>query len=118
MKLALLLTVMIALSPHAFAGEHQYVALTKSGQSVILWTDRLAATNCARATIRGSEQDKREFCEVGAAGTVGRLDPGTEVERLDPRACGDLVQVRVLGGPLTGGVGCISGGALTRLKPE
>lgn len=122
MRLAPLLALTTALTTHAFAeGQHQYVALTTSGQGVILWTDRLAATNCARATVRGPEQDRRKLCEDGAAGTepkVGLLDVGTEVERLDSRACGDFVQVRVLGGPLTGGVGCISGGALTRVRPQ
>ena len=122
MRLAPLLTLTIALTTHAFAeGEHQYVKLTNSGLGVILWTDRLAATNCARATLRGTEQDRRALCEDGVAGTkpkVGLLDAGTEVERLDPRACGDLVQVRVLDGPLTGGIGCISGGALTRVRPQ
>ena len=122
MRLVSLLALTIALTTHAFAEEeHQYVKVTTSGQGVILWTDRLAATNCARATLRGTEQERRELCEDGAAGTkpkVGLLDAGTEVERVDPRACGDLVQVRVLGGPLTGGVGCISGGALTRVRPQ
>ena len=122
MKLVPLLALAIALTTNAAGeGEHLYVALTQSGQGVILWTDRLAATNCARATMLGSEQDQRKFCEEGAAGTkpkVGLLDAGTEVERLEPRACGDLVQVRVLGGPLTGGIGCISGGALTRVRPQ
>ncbi len=122
MRLAPLLALTIALTTHAFAeGEHQYVALTRSGLGVTLWTDRLAATNCARATVRGTDQDRRELCEDGVAGTkpkVGLLDAGTEVERLDPRACGDLVQVRVLDGPLTGGVGCISGGSLTRVRPQ
>ena len=122
MRLVPLLALTIALTTHAFAEEeHQYVKVTTSGQGVILWTDRLAATNCARATLRGTEQERRELCEDGAAGTkpkVGLLDAGTEVERVDPRACGDLVQVRVLGGPLTGGVGCISGGALTRVRPQ
>ena len=122
MKLVPLLALTIALTTYAFAeGEHQYVKVTNSGQGVILWTDRLAATNCARATLRGTEQDRRALCEDGVAGTkpkVGLLDAGTEVERLDPRECGDLVQVRVLGGALTGGVGCISGGALTRVRPQ
>ena len=122
MRLVPLLALTIALTTHAFAEEeHQYVKVTTSGQGVILWTDRLAATNCARAILRGTEQERRELCEDGAAGTkpkVGLLDVGTEVERVDPRACGDLVQVRVLGGPLTGGVGCISGGALTRVRPQ
>ena len=123
MKLVPLLVLTITLTTHACAeGEHQYVKLPTSGQGVILWTDRLAATNCARAITRGTEQDRREFCEDGAGGTkpkVGLLDAGTEVERVDPRACGDLVQVRVLGGPLTGGVGCIlGGGALTRVRPQ
>ena len=122
MRLAPLLALTIALTTHAFAeGERQYVALTQSGQGIILWTDRLAATNCARATLLGTEQARRELCEGGPVGTkpkVGVLDAGTEVERLDPRACGDLVQVRVLGGALTGGVGCISGGALTHVRPQ
>ena len=122
MRLAPVLALTIALTSHAFAeGEHQYVALPKSGQGVILWADRLAATNCARATMRGTEQERRELCEDGVGGAkpkVGLLDAGTEVERLDPRACGDLVQVRVLGGPVAGGVGCISGGALTRVRPQ
>ena len=122
MRFAPLLALTIALTTHAFAdGEHQYVKVTNSGQGVILWIDRLAATNCARATLRGTEQDRRELCEVGTTGTkpqVGLLDAGTEVERLDPQACGDLVQVRVVDGPLTGGVGCISGGALTRVRPQ
>jgi hypothetical protein len=122
LRLAPLLALTIALTTHAFAeGEHQYVALTGSGRGVILWTDRLAATNCARATLLGTEQERRELCEDGVAGTkpkVGLLEAGTEVERLDPRACGDLVQVRVLGGALSGGVGCISGGALTRVRPQ
>ena len=122
MRLEPLLALTIALTTPAFAdGEHQYVKVTNSGQGVILWIDRLAATNCARATLRGTEQDRRELCEdgtVGAKPKVGLLDPGTEVERLDPRACGDLVQVRVVDGPLTGGVGCISGGALTRVRPR
>jgi hypothetical protein len=121
MRLASLLVLTIALNTHAFAeGEHQYVALTRSGQGVILWTDRLAATNCARAAVRGTDQERRDLCD-GTAGTkpkVGVLDAGTEVERLDPRACGDLVQVRVVGGPLAGGIGCISGGALTRVQPQ
>src|SRR6185436_3946324 len=107
MKLALLLSLTIALTTHAFAeGEHQYVKPTNSGRGVILWTDRLAATNCARATLRGTEQERLELCEDGTAGTkpkVGLLEAGTEVERLDPRVCGDLIQVRVLGGALTGG---------------
>ena len=122
MRLAPLLALTVALTTHAFAeGEHQYVKLTNSGLGVILWTDRLAATNCARATVRGTEQERRELCEDGTAGTkpkLGVLDAGTEVERLDPGACGDLVRVRVLGGPLTGGIGCISGGALTRVRPQ
>ena len=122
MRLAPLLVLSVALTTHAFAeGQHQYVAVTGSGQGVVLWTDRLAATNCARATVRGTEQERRALCEDGAAGTkprVGVLDAGTEVERLDPRACGDLVQVRVLGGPLAGGIGCISGGALRRVQPQ
>ena len=122
MRLAPLLALTIALTTHALAeGEHQFVKVTNSGQGVILWTDRLAATNCARATLRGTEQDRRELCEDGVAGTkpkVGLLDAGTEVERLDPRECGDLVQVRVLGGAYTGGIGCISGGALTRVRPQ
>jgi hypothetical protein len=122
MRLAPLLALTIVLTTHASAeGEHQYVKLTNSGLGVILWTDRLAATNCARATVRGSEQERRELCEDGTAGTkpkLGVLDAGTEVERLDPGACGDLVRVRVLGGPLTGGIGCISGGALTRVRPQ
>ena len=121
MRLAPLLALTVALTTHAFAEEeHQYVKLTNSGMGVILWTDRLAATNCARAAVRGTEQERRALCEDGAAGTkpkVGLLNAGTEVERLDPRACGDLVQVRVLDGPLTGGIGCISGGALTRVRP-
>jgi hypothetical protein len=122
LRLTPLLALTIALTTHAFAGgDHQYVALTGSGRGVILWTDRLAATNCARATLLGTEQERRELCEDGVAGTkpkVGLLEAGTEVERLDPRACGDLVQVRVLGGALSGGVGCISGGALTRVRPQ
>src|SRR5580765_471001 len=122
MRFAPLLALAFALTTDAFAdGEHQYVKVTKSGQGVILWVDRLAATNCARAILRGTEQDRRELCEDGTMGTkpkVGLLDAGTEVERLDPRVCGDLVQVRVLDGPLTGGVGCISGGALTRVRPQ
>ena len=122
MRLAPLLALTIALTTHAFAeGEHQYVKVTNSGQGVILWTDRLAATNCARATLRGTEQDRRELLRGWRRGTkpkVGLLDAGTEVEQLDPRECGDLVQVRVLGGALTGGVGCISGGALTRVRPQ
>ena len=122
MRLVPLLALTIALTTHAFAeGEHLYVALTKSGHGVILWTDRLAATNCARATLRGTDQERRELCEEGTAGAkpkVGLLDARTEVERLDPRACGDLVQVRVLDGPFTGGIGCISGGALTRVRPQ
>ena len=122
MRLAPLLALTIALTTHAFAeGERQYVAMTQSGQGVILWTDRPAATKCARATLLGSERDRRSLCEDGTVGTkpkVGLLDAGTEVERLDPRACGDLVQVRVLGGALTGGVGCISGGALTHVRPQ
>ena len=122
MRLAPLLALTIALTTHAFAEEeHQYVKVTTSGQGVILWTDRLAATNCARATLLGTEQARRELCEGGTVGTkpkVGVLDAGTEVERLDPRACGDLAQVRVLGGALTGGVGCISGGALTQIRPH
>ena len=122
MRLAPLLALTVALTTHAFAeGEHQFVKLTNSGLGVILWTDRLAATNCARATVRGTDQERRELCEDGTAGTkpkVGLLNAGTEVERLDPRACGDLVQVRVLDGPLTGGIGCISGGALTRVRPQ
>jgi phosphoribosylamine-glycine ligase len=122
MRLAPLLALTIALTTNAFAeGEHQYVKALNSGKGVILWTDRLAATNCARATLRGTDQERRELCEDGTAGTkpkVGLLDAGTEVERLDPRACGDLVQVRVLDGPLTGGIGCISGGGLTRVRPQ
>ena len=122
MRLEPLLALMIALTTPAFAdGEHQYVKVTNSGQGVILWIDRLAATNCARATLRGTEQDRRELCEDGTMGAkpkLGLLDPGTEVERLDPRACGDRVQVRAVDGPLTGGVGCISGGALTRVRPR
>ena len=122
MRLAPLLALTVALTTHAFAeGEHQYVKLTNSGLGVILWTDRLAATNCARATVRGTDQERRELCEDGTAGTkpkLGVLEAGTEVERLDPRACGDLVQVRVLDGPLTGGIGCVSGGALTRVRPQ
>ena len=122
MRLAPLLALTVALTTYAVAeGEHQYVKLTNSGRGVILWTDRLAATNCARATVRGTEQERRELCEDGTAGTkpkLGVLDAGTEVERLDPGACGDLVRVRVLGGPLTGGIGCISGGALTRVRPQ
>ena len=122
MRLAPLMVLTVALTTLAFAeGEHQYVKVTNSGLGVILWTDRLAATNCARATLRGTDQDRRELCENGTAGAkpkVGLLDVGTEVERLDPRACGDLVQVRVVDGPLTGGVGCISGGALTRVRPQ
>ncbi len=70
MRLAPLLALTIGLTTHAFAeGEHQYVKLTSSGQGVILWTDRVAATNCARATLRGTEQDRRELCEDGTAGT-------------------------------------------------
>jgi hypothetical protein len=122
MRLAPLLALTVALTTHAFAeGEHQYVKLTHSGLGVTLWTDRLAATNCARATVRGTDQERRELCEDGTAGTkpkLGILDSGTEVERLDPRACGDLVQVRVLDGPLTGGIGCVSGGALTSVRPQ
>lgn len=122
MRLVSLLALTITLTTHAFAeGEHTYVKVPTSGQGVILWSDRLAATNCARATVRGTDQDRRELCERGAGGTkpkVGLLDAGTEVERLDPQACGDLVQVRVLDGALTGGVGCISGGALTRVRPQ
>ena len=65
MRLAPLLALTIALTTHAFAeGERQYVALTDSGQGVILWTDRLAATKCARATLRGTERDQRELCET------------------------------------------------------
>src|SRR4030095_13339608 len=122
MRFAPLLALTIGLTTHAVAdGEHQYVKVTNSGQGAILWMDRLAAPNCARATLRGTEQDQRELCEGGATGTkpqLGLLDAGTQVERLDPRACGDLVQVRVVDGPLTGVVGCISGGALTRVRPQ
>ena len=124
MRLEPLLALMIALTTPAFAdGEHQYVKVTNSGQGVILWVDRLAATNCVRATLRGTAKgiQLERAAEDGTMGTkpkVGLLDAGTEVERLDPRVCGDLVQVRVLDGPLTGGVGCISGGALTRVRPQ
>jgi len=122
MRLAPILVMTVALAAPAFAGEHQYIALPKSGQGVILWSDRAAATNCGRATLRGTDKDRRELCEDGVAGgakpKVGLLEAGTEVERLDPRACGDLVQVRVLEGPVSGGIGCISGGALTNTRPQ
>ena len=117
---AVALTIAL-IAPALAAGEQQYVALPNSGRGVILWTDRAAATDCGRATLRGTDQERRELCEDGVGGKkpkVGVLDPGTAVERLDPRACGDLVQVRVLDGPVAGGVGCITGGALTNTRPQ
>jgi len=122
MKLGTVLALTVVLTtPALAAGERQYVALPNSGRGVILWTDRAAATNCARATLRGTDQQRQELCEDGVGGVkpkVGLLDPGTAVERLDPEACGDLVRVRVLDGPVTGGIGCISGGSLTRTPPQ
>jgi len=114
MRLAPLLALTIALTTHAFAeGERQYVALTQSGQGIILWTDRLAATNCARATFRGTEQERLELREDGTAGrsprwgcrrgnrggatrSVGVWRPGTG---------------RVLTGALTGGFAASRGAA-------
>jgi hypothetical protein len=121
MRFLPLLALTTALTTHAVAGDPQYIALTRSGLGVPLWTDRTAAANCARVTVRGTEQDRRKICEEGAGGTkpkVGLLTAGTKIERLDTQACADLVQVRVLDGPLAGGVGCISGGALTRIRPQ
>lgn len=62
MRLAPILVLTVALTMPALAGQHQYVALPKSGHAVILWTDRAAATNCARATLRGTDQERRDLC--------------------------------------------------------
>ena len=46
-----------------------------------------------------------------------RLDPGVKVERLEGTACRDMVQIRILEGPLKDQVGCTVGAALTSVAP-
>jgi hypothetical protein len=65
-----------------------------------------------RATPPGTYVDT--FC---AEYLVGGLESPTRVERLDA-PCGDMVQVRVLDGPLQGKTGCVAAKSLTSIKPE
>ena len=53
----------------------------------------------------------------GVKPKLGTLDPGTRVERLQSTDCDDMVQIRVLEGPLKNRVGCTTSSALTTVKP-
>lgn len=75
---------------------------------------RVLAASRQRQNVVGQTCDSL----LGVKRTVGTADPGTQVERLESREYREVVQVRVLAGPLKGEVGCLPGGALTSLKPE
>ena len=102
------------------AGEIRYVNATAGGPAeYTLWTSYAASTNCARALLYG--YDPLQWCEEGVAGIrpkVGSLPHGTEVEVLDGTECRDMVQARVLTGPLKGQAGCIVARGLSAGRPE
>ena len=53
----------------------------------------------------------------GVKPKLGTLEPGTRVEHLPSTACEEMVQIKVLEGPLKNRVGCTSKAALTTVKP-
>jgi hypothetical protein len=106
------------------AGEKRYVVdnTVRGSEAWPLWTSQLARDACSRALREGTKKEREELCAEGVSGLkpmIGALPHGTEVELLDARAnCGQMVTVRVLYGPLQGETGCISGTALSSVKPE
>lgn len=106
----------------AVAGEKRYVVPTKHVTEPAVWSSREAFETCFRAMLGGKRSDQRTFCEDGAVPgfppKVGRVAPGTEVELLDSRSCGTMVNVRILTGQHKGETGCIVAEALSGLKPE
>jgi hypothetical protein len=124
MRLALAVTLAVPLAAPARADDPiRYVVAQKSGAGWTMWTNGSGPNACAAALLAASRQRQNvvgQTCDslLGVKMTVGTADPGTQVERLESRECREMVQVRVLGGPLKGEVGCLPGGALTSLKPE
>lgn len=120
--LVLVLTLAVMLSALVFADEIRYVVQGPSPGGYPLWSNWVSFNNCARALTRGgSPADVQMFCQDGFSGIkskVGALGPGTTVERLDTTECRDMVRIRVVTGELKGQTGCISGDALTSIKPE
>ena len=98
----------------------RYIASNKGGSGFMLWTSRTILNECTNALARGTERDRKVFCEDGAPGIkpkVGEVPPGTEVELLDSRECGtDMAHIRVLDGSFRGETGCIATIGLTRIK--
>ena len=98
----------------------RYIAAKPPGHSkYVLWSSSVAARQCGHALLKN--QDVRQWCEDGMVPGVkpklGTLDPGTRVERLQSTDCDDMVQIRVLEGPLKNRVGCTTNSALTTVKP-
>jgi len=98
----------------------RYIGARAPGQSkYVLWSSSMAARQCGHALLKN--QDIRKWCEEGMVPGVkpklGVLNPGTQVERLQSTECEEMVQIRVLEGPLKGRVGCMTVSALTTVKP-
>ena len=123
MKVPLLLVSLIAAAipgPSMADDPIRYIAApTKAANKFVLWSSYRAATQCGHAMLAG--RDVRKWCEEGTGPShkpkLGKLDAGTRVERLDSTECDAMVQIRVLDGPLTGAIGCVSTAALTSVKP-
>lgn len=98
----------------------RYIAAKPPGHpKYVLWSSSVAARQCGHALLKN--QDVRQWCEDGMVPGVkpklGTLDSGTRVERLQSTDCDDMVQIRVLEGPLKNRVGCTTSSALTTVKP-
>ena len=112
---------LLAISSIAFSQEAlRYIAARPPGQSqYVLWSSSVAALQCGHAIFKNL--DIRQWCEDGVVPGVkpklGTLEPGTRVKRLDSTECGDMVQIRILDGPLKDRVGCTTSSALTTVKP-
>jgi hypothetical protein len=107
------------------AGEKRYVVddSPRGAAAWPLWRSQHALDACSRALREGTRKEREELCAEGVSEEgkpmIGSLFHGTEVELLDARAnCGQMVTVRVLNGPLQGETGCVSGTALSNVKPE
>jgi hypothetical protein len=120
-RIALILAVIAVWVSAASADGIRYVVGSpqKPNADYPIWRSRYDADMCGLAVLR--DRDVKKYCEDGLGpgmpAKIGLSSVGTEVEIIDGRACGDLVQIR-LEGPLRGGVGCITGQALSARRPD
>jgi hypothetical protein len=107
-------------TPCAAQDAIRYVSRAPAGHpGYVLWSDFTFANYCRGEAARLAQIPSLKplrSCEVD--GQIRRtLEPGVKVERLDSTECRDMVQIRVLDGPMKDQVGCTTGSALTSVKP-